>query len=83
MKNDQMVRRVDSQIDDLLDRYLGGSRENFDEIKEKILRIAEDAQASAEKGFREVDTYVSENYWKSIAIAAVVGLLSGFAIAKK
>lgn len=83
MKNDQMLRRIDSQINDLLDRYLGENRENFDEIKEKILMIAEDAKNSAEKSFREVDTYVSENYWKSIAIAAAVGLLSGIIIAKK
>lgn len=82
-KKNYTTENLSNQIDELLKKYLGENKEAFDEIKNQINIITAEAGEKVSEGFEIVDGYVSENCWKSVAVAAVVGVLAGIIIARK
>lgn len=82
-KIDDLQKDICCQVDELLEKYLDGNDGRFEEIKSKIISIVGDAKDTTEKNLKQVDNYVSDHHWKSVLIAALVGLIGGIVISKK
>lgn len=79
----QSAKQLSDKVDGLLAEYLGDNKRDLVEIKKSLLSIINEAKDSTEKGFQEIDNYVSENQWKSIGIASALGVIIGLLVAKK
>lgn len=79
----QNAKQLSNTVDSLLAEYLGDHKDDLIDIKRGLTSIIGDSKDSAEKVFHEIDGYVSENPWKAIGIASVIGLYVGLVFAKK
>lgn len=79
----QSAKQLSDKVDSLLAEYLGDNKRDLVEIKKSLLSLINEAKDSTEKGFQEIDNYVSENQWKSIGIASALGVIIGLLVAKK
>ena len=60
--------------------WRGQVEQNLKAAKEKLVQLEHEAVEKARVKAREADTYVHQNPWQSIGVAAGVGVLAGLAL---
>jgi len=59
------------------------AEETFEQARARLESFEEDLQAHAKEALGDAESYVRENPWQSIGIAAAVGLVLGVLIGRR
>lgn len=80
---EQLLESTAGQVGEGAAEARGRIQARLQQTKENLLRLQETAVARAKEAGQATDHYVHDNPWKSIGVAAGIGLLVGILIGRR
>ena len=80
---EEMLRMTADEAGDGAASLRGRIKDRMNQAKDDLVRLQEAAMARAQEAGDAADEFVHENPWKSIGIAAGVGLVVGMLVSRR
>jgi ElaB/YqjD/DUF883 family membrane-anchored ribosome-binding protein len=80
---EQLLESTAGQVGEGAAEARGRIQARLQQTKESLLRLQETAVTRAKEASQATDVYVHDNPWKSIGVAAGIGLLVGILIGRR